>query len=316
MQALTSAKAGVSSPWFGTRRGSALCLSCSSSSPSSRSVWCGFSRSVSAAPLREAMRPRSCGSFRPGRSAHPLSRSHAGMTGDAGSDACLTSVVAALGSRDDRFSQVPGGGLGIGRLGSRPPRILRAWTTVTHRHNSPPTLTGDASRRKLATRACPGTLAALGRWRQPQMVRRDFGARRASGGGSRGVNRSAGCTAPASGSGKCRLETRASRREASAAHACVMGGGMLTAVVILLAVGIGLVWLVTLGLCFSARRSEEQWDRSDLPTTTVVLRSVPRHGAHERVVTTPAPTTTGDARRGGALRSVVPARSLAMTSTG
>ena len=61
-----------------------------------------------------------------------------------------------------------------------------------------------------------------------------------------------------------------------------MGGGMLTAVVILLAVGIGLVWLVTLGLCFSARRSDEQWDRSNLPITPVELHSVPRQGAHDR----------------------------------
>ena len=63
-----------------------------------------------------------------------------------------------------------------------------------------------------------------------------------------------------------------------------MGGRMLTAVVILLAVGIGLVWLVTLGLCFSARRSDEQWDRSNLPITPVELHSVPRQGAHKRSV--------------------------------
>jgi hypothetical protein len=58
----------------------------------------------------------------------------------------------------------------------------------------------------------------------------------------------------------------------------------MTAVVILVAVlGIGLVWLLTLGLCFSVRRRDEQWDPSELPTTKVVnLRAVPLQGAYER----------------------------------
>jgi hypothetical protein len=39
---------------------------------------------------------------------------------------------------------------------------------------------------------------------------------------------------------------------------CVMRGFVLTAVVILIGVlGIGLVWLLALGLCFSARRGDE-----------------------------------------------------------
>jgi hypothetical protein len=102
MQALTSSKAGVTSPWFGNAQWkAALCLSSSSSPPSSRSVWCGFSRSVSVSPLREAMRRRSSGSSRPRRSARALSHFHAGMTGDRETDEFLRSVVAALGSRDD-----------------------------------------------------------------------------------------------------------------------------------------------------------------------------------------------------------------------
>ena len=129
--------------------------------------------------------------------------------------------------------------------------------------------------------------ALFGLWPadKPQMVRRDFGARRASGGGSRGVNRSASCTAPASGSGKRRRETRAwsQRGRDSAVHAGVMRDRVMSTTVILLAVlGIGSVWLLTLGLCFSVRRSDEQRERSELPTRRVVLRAVPPQAAHDR----------------------------------
>ena len=57
---------------------------------------------------------------------------------------------------------------------------------------------------------------------------------------------------------------------------------MTTVVVVLVVLGIALVWLLILGLCFSVRRTDEQWDPSELPTGRVVnLRAVQLQGAHE-----------------------------------
>ena len=89
-----------------------------------------------------------------------------------------------------------------------------------------------------------------------------FGARRALRRWILGVDLSARRTAPGGGSARSRLENRANGqrgRDTSGFGGRVMRGFVLTAIVILIGVlGIGLVWLLALGLCFSARRGDEQ----------------------------------------------------------
>jgi hypothetical protein len=97
---------------------------------------------------------------------------------------------------------------------------------------------------------------------EPQWFGGTFGARRALGRWILGVNLSARWTAPGGGSARSRLENRADGqrgRDTSVLDGCVVRGCVMTAVVILVGVlGIGLVWLLALGLCFSARRGDEQ----------------------------------------------------------
>jgi hypothetical protein len=110
--------------------------------------------------------------------------------------------------------------------------------------------------------AVPCTFEALGQRRNRNRFGGTLGARRALRRWILGVDLSARWTAPGGGSARSRLENRADGqrgRDTSVLDGCVVRGCVMTAVVILVGVlGIGLVWLLALGLCFSARRGDEQ----------------------------------------------------------